>query len=136
MRPKTRMFVLGVVGDFSSSIKHQTKMPVRCAALLGFAGLSEEGMKSIIAVGEELSGQGIVSMPLGVCKTSRQDNSPPLPLTVTGRMLLSQHPVFYRSLIKGPSHPPVLRLGPMEPLRDHVQASLLALSGIFQPTGG
>lgn len=65
MRPTMRMFVLRVVGDFSFSNKHQNKMPVRCAALLSYAGLSEEGMKSIIAAGEELSGQCIVWTPVG-----------------------------------------------------------------------
>jgi hypothetical protein len=85
------MFVLGVAGDFSFPIKPQNKMPVRCAALLSCAGLSRERTQSIITAREELSGQGIISMPLGVCETSRQDKSKPLPLTVTGRMLLSQH---------------------------------------------
>lgn len=86
------MFDLGVAGDFSFPIKHQNKMPVRCAALLSCAGLREEVIQSIITSGEELSGQGIISVPPGSCETSRQDNSPPLPLTVTVKMLLSQHP--------------------------------------------
>lgn len=72
------MFVLGIAGDFSFSTKHQNKMPVRCAALLSCAGLSEKGMQSIIAAGEELSGEGIVSVPQGICKASRQGNSPSL----------------------------------------------------------
>lgn len=56
MRPKTWMFVLGVVGDFSFSIGLQNEMPVRCAALLSCAGLSEEEMQSIIPAGAEWPG--------------------------------------------------------------------------------
>lgn len=58
VRPDSQMFVLGVAGDFSFSIKHQNKMPVRCAALLSCAGLSEDGMRSINAAGEELECSG------------------------------------------------------------------------------
>jgi len=83
-------------------------MPVRCAALLSCAGLSREGIQSIIIDGEELSGQGIISMPLGECEPSRQDNSLPPPLTVTDKMLLSQHSWMLCAtglLVRGLSYP-------------------------------